>query len=602
MDLNRTCVCGNEEFEESNGFYYCTECGQKVEGMCDTAMGDETYNGTYSQFSRRPAAVVERETQESEFWRQLRQPDKPKNDDEEMKPYVPADSGSVGISEEDYANELRMTYTMGIQLMIESQCEALVEQFGVSPLICGLAGALWLRFVAASKVFDENWASQICEDSEMQIEGEVKVRKPRSQFKNEPLNLAGERLLIIWLRSLRNKIPLSFSLSISYLACHIAREPIVPTDVVKWAHDGKLPFLNAFVRIGEIFGEPSAKCPLTTDKMFRPLELVGWRNLESQAGYIAECIGLELPPVNFDALARRYLNQLKLRPGKILEVASMIHHWSMPPDLWLSSSIDSTASHLCVMSIIMVAIRVLYTINGFGEWENQTPPESSGKRKLRKEKKKKIFLSSLDCNTFDAAKLLTSLEVRYEEIQEEQITSVSLLSYLKYCREVVFGPVSDTRQAIIVENLWSPYIEQEDFKQPEKVSSTKCSNVFEKGSTSNSAAGEPMLIRDGVSPGSIKNRSLNRLISNMKENEFYYTPPRGDNAKTYKYLYYAPKNTSGPRIFAVHADYYILLRVCALVAEADVQDMHQAVLMFEKRLAWIDGNIDKILKSLGDNV
>ncbi|KAI3887715.1 hypothetical protein MKX03_020953, partial [Papaver bracteatum] len=95
MDLNITCGCGNEEFEESNGFYYCTECGVQVQGMCDTAVGDEAdFYGTYSQSSRRPAAVVERETQESEFWRHLRQPDKPKNDDEEMKPYVPADSGS----------------------------------------------------------------------------------------------------------------------------------------------------------------------------------------------------------------------------------------------------------------------------------------------------------------------------------------------------------------------------------------------------------------------------------------------------------------------------------------------------------------------------
>ncbi|KAI3874311.1 hypothetical protein MKX03_019459 [Papaver bracteatum] len=570
--------------------------------MCATAVGDEAdFYGTYSQSSRRPAAVVERETQESEFWRHLRQPDKPKHDDEEMKPYVPADSGSsVCISAEDYANELRLRYTMGIQLIIEFQCEVLVEQFGVSPLICGLAGALWLRFVAASKVFDENWASQISEDSEMQVEGDVKVRKPRSKFENEPLNLAGERLLIIWLRSLRNKIPLSFSLSISYLACHMAREPIVPTDVVKWAHDGKLPFLNAFVRIGEIFGEPSAKCPLTTDKMFRPLELVGWRNLESQAGYIAECIGLELPPVNFDALAHRYLKQLNLHPDKILEVASKIHLWSMPPDLWLSSSIDSTASRICVMSIIVVAIRILYTINGFGEWE--TPPKSSRKRKVLKEKKKETFLSSLERTTFDAVRLLTDLEARYEEIQKEQKTSVSLLSYLKYCREVVFGPVSDNKQAIIVENLWSPYIKQADFKHPQKVSTTKCSSVFEKGSTSNSATGEPMLTRDGVSAGSIKDRSLNRLKLNMKENEFYYTTPRGGKAKTSKYLYYAPKKTSGPRIFVVHADYYILLRVCALVAEADVQDMHQAILMFEKRLAWIDGNIDKILKSLGDNV
>ncbi|KAI3848781.1 hypothetical protein MKX03_011395 [Papaver bracteatum] len=593
MNLKITCGCGNKEFEESNGFYYCKECGQLVEGMQETGMGDEAdvYNGTYSQYRRR-AAVVEPEpqTQQSEFWTQLTQPDKPqqpKYEDVEMKPYVPADFGSSissEISPEDYAYELRTTYVMGIELMIEYQCQALVEEFGVSPLICGLTGVILLRFVVASQVFDEKWASQIADDSEMQIEEDVKVSQPRSEVKNEPRNLAGKRLLIIWLKSLRRTFPLSLSLSICYLACHIAREPILPTDMVMWALGGKLPFLNAFDRIGKVFGNPSAKCPLSTDTMFRPLKIIGWRELESQAGHIAECIGLELPPVNFNALARRYLKQLQLPQEEILQKASMIYDWSMPPDLWLSSNSDRIPSRVCVMSIIMVAIRIMYNINGYGKWEQKycSTPISPRKRKRSgkvnpKTKKKTVLGSSyfLNCK-LDAAELLGSLELTDEKIRRAQETSVNLLSYLKLCKETVFGAPSDNKEKIIVDNSWKR---------------------FQEGCTSNSAAGEPMPTQDDVSVEPVKNRSLNLLISNMKENEIYYIPPRNPgHVNNVNYLHYEMKNVGGTRILAAHADYYILLRVCALVAEADVQYMHKAILKFEKRLAWLEKNIDRTLK------
>ncbi|KAI3973071.1 hypothetical protein MKX01_019729 [Papaver californicum] len=611
MELNRTCECGYTEFEDGDdGFYYCGQCNTQVQDIRDTDIGDEAdiYKGMYSQ-SRRAAVVKaepESQPQASEFWTQLSQPDKHQPEYEEMKPYVPSDFGSISssnITPEDYALELRTTYVMGIQLMIEYQCKALVEEFGVSPLICGLTGVLLIRFVIASKVFEETWASRIVEDSEMQIESDVKVSQPRSvQVRKEPHNLSGKRLLIVWLRSLRKTIPLSFSLSICYLACHIAREPILPTDIVKWAHDGKLPFLNAFVRIGEVFGNPSAKCPLSTDLMFRPFKVVDWRDLESQAGFIAECIGLELPPVNFNALARRYLKQLQLPLEKILLNASLIHVWSMPPDLWLSSSRDRIPSRVCVMSIIMVAIRCLYNINGYGKWEKKycsthiSPRKRKRKPKVDSETKKKaVPVSSyfLNCPS-DTAELLGSLEVTYEKIRKTQETSVNLSSYLKLCKDVVFGAPSDSKEEILIDNLWKFYEEQEDFKQPEKAS-TKYSSLLDKDCTSKSTAGQPIPTQDDVSVGSVKNRSLNRLKSNMKENGFCYIPPRV-RLMSVNYLNYVTKNKEGTRIFAAHADYYILLRVCALVAEVDVQYMHKAMLKFEKRLAWFEKNIDQSLK------
>lgn len=40
-----------------------------------------------------------------------------------------------------------------------------------------------------------------------------------------------------------------------------------------------------------------------------------------------------------------------------------------PPDLWLSTNELRLPSRVCVMSILIVAIRILYDIHGFGEWE-----------------------------------------------------------------------------------------------------------------------------------------------------------------------------------------------------------------------------------------
>ncbi|KAI3954566.1 hypothetical protein MKW98_019697 [Papaver atlanticum] len=541
MGETRSCdECGGTEFEGADdGYFYCEQCQTRVHDMRDTAIGDEAdlystgmYGNSQSHAIKEPENI-----HESEFWRELRKP--------------------VGY----YACWVRTTYVMGIQLMIESQCQVLVEEFGVSPLICGLSGALWIRFIAASRVFKETWASRRVKDSDMQVKGNGngKVRLPRWKDKDEPHNSAWERLVLIWLRNLRKKIPLSSCLSICFLSCHIARETILPTDIVNWFLKGKLPYLNVFLRIGEMLAEQSGRCPLSADLMFRPFRVL-----------------------NFNGLVRRYLKQLQLPQEKILEHASMIYDSAMPPDLWLSPNRDVIPSRVCVMSIIMVAVRILYNINGYGKWEekycnaNATKSSSSsrrGKRKARetKETKKKIVLGSSyfqNCKSdTHTAELLGSLEMTYEKIREARESSVNLSSYLKLCKDVVFaGAPLDIQE------------KNKDFEC--------CSG--------NTASGEPGPAQDDASPGSVKHGSLNRLKSNMEENGFYNIPPRVQ-VKNVDYLRYETKS-NGTRSFVAHADYYILLRVCALVAEVDVQDMHKAALKFEKRLAWLDKNIVGSLK------
>ncbi|KAF6159576.1 hypothetical protein GIB67_032347 [Kingdonia uniflora] len=190
-----------------------------------------------------------------------------------------------------------------------------------------------------------------------------------SSYHTEPHNMHGERAVMIWLRSLQKEIPVSSSLAVSFLACHVAREAILSTDIWKWTLDGKLPYLNAFVKIKDDFSCPSNACPLSLNVMFRPLRVLRPMALESRARFVAQCIGLELPPVNFYAIVCRYLKQLSLSKEKILPLACRVYEWSMPLDLWLSANPHKISSHVCVMSILIVTIRVLYNIDGFGKWE-----------------------------------------------------------------------------------------------------------------------------------------------------------------------------------------------------------------------------------------
>lgn len=89
---------------------------------------------------------------------------------------------------------------------------------------------------------------------------------------------------------------------------------------------------------------------------------------------------------------------------------------------------------------------------------------------------------------------------------------------------------------------------------------------------------------------SSKDAAVEKLKLNMEENGFQYLPPRV-HQKSDGYLHYSRKKVDGKLIFAAHADYYILLRVCARLAQVDIRIMHESVLQFERRIAWIEKQI-----------
>jgi hypothetical protein len=89
------------------------------------------------------------------------------------------------------------------------------------------------------------------------------------------------------------------------------------------------------------------------------------------------------------------------------------------------------------------------------------------------------------------------------------------------------------------------------------------------------------------------------IKSEMEDHGFYYMPPRKWQ-RSDGHLHYRGKTITGSLVCAGHADYYVLIRSFAKLAEVDIRIMHRNVLKLERRLACIEGQIGRSLVTSGD--
>ncbi|XP_028790034.1 TATA box-binding protein-associated factor RNA polymerase I subunit B-like [Neltuma alba] len=292
-------------------------------------------------------------------------------------------------------------------------------------------------------------------------------------------------------------------------------------------------------------GPSDSSCPIDLHQMFKPSRCVLPQKIETLAATIVDSIGLEMPPMNFFEIARRYIRQLKLPYEKILPKAMLIYEWSLSPGLWLSRNQSRFPTRLCVLSIIIVAIRMLYNINGFGFWErslsNNAAPSDS------RDKKKCLMDLNLERDQLEeeAAKLLCHLHSLYTGVPKQYELDVfgyveseyakDLQTYLKHCEDFVFA------------RLEPPF---EDYKENMMVKDGEVSKVSEPKTDEQKFAGIE------------ENQALKILKLDMQEKGFNYLPPRIKPRK-FNYIYYGRKKDDGILAYIAHADYYILLRACA---------------------------------------
>uniref|UniRef100_A0ACD5V976 Uncharacterized protein n=1 Tax=Avena sativa TaxID=4498 RepID=A0ACD5V976_AVESA len=106
--------------------------------------------------------------------------------------------------------------------------------------------------------------------------------------------------------------------------------------------------------------------------------------------------------------------------------------------------------------------------------------------------------------------------------------------------------------------------------------------------------------RDGTCVGArcfSASSGIRSIKSEMEDHGFCYMPPR-KCPRSDGYLYYRRKTITGSLVCAGHADYYVLIRSFAKLAEVDIRIMHTSVLKLERRLACIEGQICRSLDAL----
>ncbi|CAM6102087.1 unnamed protein product [Calypogeia fissa] len=324
------------------------------------------------------------------------------------------------MSKDELASTIRKSYLNGLQKILQLQLECLVKEFHATPLICGIAGPIWLRFVASTRVFEKAWADEAVMVAEHREkirrgskpraspaevpntgDGAVAKQKRKREKKDRPgpRTSYGRHLSFVWLSALKQRIPLSMTLAVSFLSCYIAREPILAMDITKWAMDGQLPYLAAFVEISKsapphipnTVGEKQI-FPMKPKLMFQPINVLGARFLENQAGFVAERVGLQLPPVNFHGICAIFLRNLGLPVEKLLPFTSRLYEWYAPAGLFLSTRRKARFSVLStrvyVMAVLVITLKVLYNLDGrpLQQEEETNPHRRKGKSPTSNEK------------------------------------------------------------------------------------------------------------------------------------------------------------------------------------------------------------------------
>ncbi|KAI0491350.1 hypothetical protein KFK09_025610 [Dendrobium nobile] len=640
-------ICGSEDFKGSDdGFFYCLQCGSQSQNVVDTqADADDVYGeggvgAVYNLFYHRAKGRSSLSSSKPNFKLPSKEDilgsrTQSAVDSSKEEPLAshygfedglssPQDFGTRDYKDTEKAvGETRLRYVQGLQLMLQLQCEALVDKFGVSALICGMAITIWLRYVAVSRVFDVDWVERVINDARVAASARSREKNyvKEKQETRENFRPSFElKVIYASLASLRRMIPIYSTLAISFLSCHLAREAVLPTDIYKWVLEAKLPYLSAFVELEKHLG-PFKFCPFSSRQLFRPTGVISASLLEATGASIAQSIGLRTPSVNFYAIAQRYLKSLSLPVAKILPQACRLYEWSLPSELWLSSCNYALPTRAYVMAILIVAIRILYNIHGQGIWERSQIDMSNStsfghKHHGAAQENDATELSApkdFPCSQnseFCTKELLQILDTAYHRISTTHEYSKDLRSYLKYCRDVIFAGLTPSyEEGKLIERLWDLYDKEEiedehideetEFfelkgKRPRIGEPTNLSKDFKEVKDEEQASKCKKICTSPSSSRAAKNTSREHMKFDMEDNGFQYLPPRGLK-KADGYLHYSRQRIDGNLIFVAHADYYILLRACAKLAQVDPRILHVGVLKFEKKLEWIEQRIDQSL-------
>ncbi|CAM6012494.1 unnamed protein product [Sphagnum balticum] len=526
-------------------------------------------------------------------------------------------NSQVGLSQADkLSSKIRSVYVEGMQILLQLQCEALVQKFGVNPLVCGIAGPIWMRFVASTCVFEKGWANEVLLDKESKLEDKEfkRKRKLRKRHLVEPWTTYGERARYVWLKNLKGRIPLRATLAILFLVCHIARESILPTDLTKWALDGSLPYIAAHTEISKRLEWPAQQpLPLTSKLMFKPQNITSARVIEYLASLIADRIKIELPPVNFHAIASRFLKELDLPVQKLGFYVCRLFEWYPISGLWLSSQESCFPTRVYVMAMLVVTFKIVYKLDGRdSEKTKSTLQHFKGLKgtvaSSSNEGSDMRDLQENDC-AWDSKEFVAKLENQVCDDHECTDDQEELMAYLKYCRDVIFAgerltndeeqlrdyfwelykkaseKVLPQSQASLHQNLNDTSFGLESHLEPSSKVLSEAKSLQRRNSNDKqkSSVAELRAVPKETSTQELENLGFS-ILNPVKKT------PLND-----QYLRYSTSR-GGNRY--VHREYVIVLQVCAKFIKVDPRVLHSAVQNVEKGLVKSERGIEQFLATV----
>jgi hypothetical protein len=128
------------------------------------------------------------------------------------------------------ARSAALLYTRALQGLARQQARALHERLGAHEDVEALVRQLWLPAVAASGVLEPEFVER---DAPSAAAGDTAPTTTTRVVERRPEALQ---------RRLLKALPPQTTLAVAFAALALAREPVVPADVLGWALDGRLPF------------------------------------------------------------------------------------------------------------------------------------------------------------------------------------------------------------------------------------------------------------------------------------------------------------------------------------------------------------------------
>ncbi|KAK3256214.1 hypothetical protein CYMTET_34639 [Cymbomonas tetramitiformis] len=395
-------VCGSCDLSTSDiGQLVCDTCGTQSQSYVEEQEEFEGVEYLVGRRARKAAPkVVEEEEDENEV------------DDTDFRAHTTA-------------------YVEGIQTILQMQCDALVEHHGCHPSLQKVVRRIWFAYLSKKRLLSTSFLKKhtrlragnfglgplnktktaaehpgpnaAAQDEEADLEGSAAARDQAGSGQEEeeavtegeeneedpdgfqwhwrgawrthqPITkkIAQQIQLNQLMKKLEQEVYLDMTLALCYLGCVWLREAVLTADLVRWAVEGRLPFMSAHSHLSQ---EVRLAAPWTR---LCPRDIPSASDVDIAASTLLQELQLQMPPLNVPLLVRKCLLELGLEEG-LLEPICRLHSLLSHPDVWLEGrpvfAIKQPQKH--IMALVLVTLSLLYATDSSEAPCRALPPPPS---------------------------------------------------------------------------------------------------------------------------------------------------------------------------------------------------------------------------------